>query len=124
MQLYDNTIGRGYLMHAGSTTDVDGTAKVDMWECTAPQSAATEGHDLVFRRVNPYNEEVWNYWHAGQCGNTAADKGVYDGFLKNGIISFTAFADGVPDKTVNSIILKLKATVKKDTSGDHHAMGC
>lgn len=29
----------------------------------------------------------------------------------------TAFADGVPDKTVNAIILKLKATFKKDTSG-------
>ena len=29
----------------------------------------------------------------------------------------TAFADGVPDKTVNEIILKLKATIKKDTSG-------
>lgn len=29
----------------------------------------------------------------------------------------TAFADGVPDKTVNAIILKLKASVKKDTSG-------
>lgn len=96
MQLYDMTIGRGYLMHAGSTTDVSGTAKVDMWECNAPQSAATDGHDLAFRRVNPYTEEVWNYWHAGQCGSTASDKGVYDGFLKNGIISFTAFADGAP----------------------------
>lgn len=98
MQLYDMTIGRGYLMHAGSTTDVNGTSKVDMWECEAPQSAATEGHDLAFRRVNPYTEEVWNYWHAGQCGSTDENKGVYDGFLKNGIISFTAFADGAPPK--------------------------
>ena len=29
----------------------------------------------------------------------------------------TAFAEGVPDKIVNEIILKLKATFKKDTSG-------
>lgn len=29
----------------------------------------------------------------------------------------TAFVDGVPDKTINSIILKLKATAKKDVSG-------
>ena len=29
----------------------------------------------------------------------------------------TAFAEGVPDKTINAIILKLQATFKKDTSG-------
>ena len=109
MQLYDATTKRGYLMHAASTTDYNGTRKIDRWECTAPSTLITGtdnggySHDLYFRRVDPYNEdEVWNYWHPIQVKSSAGtileaqstDSGTT-------YINFTAFADGAPASTTS-----------------------
>lgn len=102
IQLYDNTDKRGYLMHASSTTNIGGTRKVDVWECQAPAVLYTGGHDLYFRRVDPYNEdEVWNYWHP--ITPDSANK-TFDGVARQTIggvsyVNFTAFADGAPAKT-------------------------
>lgn len=117
MQLYDCTIGRGYLMEPVSYGSYGGKAKVSTWEVEAPPSIALLGHDIEFRRVNPYNEsEVWNYWHPGRVAGsesdpvyrTKADRAKLNGSdytvyaqAKSGsgediVISFTAFADGSP----------------------------
>lgn len=98
IQLYDNTDKRGYLMHAASTTNNGNTRKVDLWECSAPSSLYTDNHDLYFRRVDPYNEdEVWNYWHP-----VSPKSGSNETALSNGVVSFTAFADGAPASTTES----------------------
>ena len=108
MQLYDNTAKRGYLMSPSKYASYNGKQKVSCWTVTAPQSIALNGHDIIFRRVNPYNEdEVWNYWHAGPVagnGSTVVeDKSltVYSiaqstTTSTNDTINFTAFADGSP----------------------------
>ena len=118
MQLYDNTVQRGYLMHPETYKTVDGKTKVSCWTVDAPQTVALKGHDIIFRRVNPYDEdEVWNYWHAGPCSGTGtsstppitdkkntttypiysiAQTSVGD----NTIISFTAFSDGGPTEAM------------------------
>ena len=117
MQLYDNTIKRGYRMEPTGYTSYDGKQKVSCWSVTAPQSIAKYGHDIYFRRVNPYNEdEVWNYWHAGPVAgdrNTTTSNGVttYNAYTtvqaiypvavsttntSNDTINFTAFSDGSP----------------------------
>ena len=110
MQLYDNTIKRGYLMHATAYGSYDGQQKVSCWTVDAPQSIARLGHDIYFRRVNPYDEdEVWNYWHAGPvAGSRTKANGEYTPYNTNqtvypiamagttDTISFTAFADGSP----------------------------
>ncbi|MBQ3264957.1 MAG: starch-binding protein [Ruminococcus sp.] len=113
MQLYDNTVGRGYLMHADTYMTVDGKTKVSCWTVDAPQTVALKGHDIIFRRVNPYDEdEVWNYWHAGPCAGEGIDDAdtppitdkkddttypIYDiAFSGGNTVSFTAFADGSP----------------------------
>ena len=111
MQLYDNTTKRGYLMEPDKYESYNGKRKVSCWKVTAPQSIATNGHDIIFRRVNPYNEdEVWNYWHAGPVagdGSTVVtDKSltVYDIALSGGnTVSFTAFADGSPLGTMPGV---------------------
>ncbi len=99
MQLYDNTDKRGYLMHAASTTNHGNTRKVDVWECSAPATLYTAGHDLYFRRVDPYNEdEVWNYWHPvspQDCNGAALEQYTVSG-KTNFYVNFTAFADGAP----------------------------
>ncbi|MBQ6154026.1 MAG: starch-binding protein [Ruminococcus sp.] len=104
MQLYDNTIKRGYLMEPSDYGSYDGKRKVSCWSVKAPQSIATCGHDIIFRRVNPYDEdEVWNYWYAGPVagsGSVSSNLPIYD-IAKTGsgddlTISFTAFADGSP----------------------------
>lgn len=111
MQLYDNTIGRGYLMSPDSYVTVGGKTKVSCWSVTAPTSVALKGHDIIFRRVNPYDEdEVWNYWHAGPCAGTGAapitdpeDSTTYPIYTiaqTGTTISFTAFADGSPTKAM------------------------
>ena len=120
MQLYDNTIKRGYLMKPAAYGSYDGDRKVSCWEVDAPQSIANYGHDIIFRRVNPYDEdEVWNYWHAGPvAGARAKTNGVYNTYTSpqkpydiaftsvengNSIISFTAFADGSPLSTMSGL---------------------
>lgn len=117
MQLYDNTMQRGYLMSPESYVTVNGKQKVSCWSVDAPRNIALWGHDIIFRRVNPYDEdEVWNYWHAGRVAGTASDtyyterKTDTDHYHNNrtfpiydiatagttDTISFTAFADGSP----------------------------
>lgn len=112
MQLYDNTVKRGYLMSPESYVTVDGKQKVSCWSVDAPQNIALWGHDIIFRRVNPYDEdEVWNYWHAGRVAGAENDPvytdrkntttyTVYDVARAGSkdTISFTAFADGSPTK--------------------------
>ena len=94
MQMYDATENRGYLMSPKSYASYDGKNKVRVWECLAPQTLLNSGHDFEFRRVNPYNEdEVWNYWDAGNITTYKADS--FD--VKTRVVSFTAFADGAPD---------------------------
>lgn len=117
MQLYDNTIKRGYLMSPSKYASYNGKQKVSCWSVSAPQSIARNGHDIIFRRVNPYNEdEVWNYWHAGPVagdGSTVVDNKsltVYSvaqstTFKAGDTINFTAFADGSPTET-NLIVAK------------------
>lgn len=112
MQLYDNTAKRGYLMSPSLYASYNGKQKVRCWTVTAPQSIALNGHDIIFRRVNPYNEdEVWNYWHAGPVagdGTTVVENkslSVYSVALSstnttNDTINFTAFADGSPLNTL------------------------
>lgn len=95
MQLYDTEKKRGYLMTPASYTN----GKVDVWECTAPQSLVNEdGHNLEFRRVNPYNEEeVWNKWQAGTCrynGSVMSD--AMSTLGDDTVISYSAFSDGSP----------------------------
>lgn len=110
MQLYDNTVKRGYLMSPESYVTVDGKPKVSCWSVDAPQNIALWGHDIIFRRVNPYDEdEVWNYWHAGRVAGAENDPvytdrkntttyTVYDVARAGSTdtINFTAFADGSP----------------------------
>lgn len=112
MQLYDNTVKRGYLMSPESYVTVDGKQKVSCWSVDAPQNIALWGHDIIFRRVNPYDEdEVWNYWHAGRVAGAENDpvytdrktpatsnQTVYSVATAGttDTISFTAFADGSP----------------------------
>lgn len=115
MQLYDDTTKRGYLMHATKYASYDGKQKVSCWSVSAPQSIALNGHKIIFRRVNPYNEdEVWNYWYAGSvAGNgsqTVDDKSltVYSiaqstTVTTNDTINFTAFADGSPLPTMTGL---------------------
>ncbi len=115
MQLYDNTAKRGYLMHPDTYVTVDGKTKVSCWTVDAPQTVATKGHDIIFRRVNPYDEdEVWNYWHAGPVsGNGISstppitdkkDTTTYPIYsiaqTGTGTISFTAFSDGGPTEEI------------------------
>lgn len=105
IQLYDNTDNRGYLMHATSTTNIGSTRKVDVWECSAPATLYTSGHDLYFRRVDPYNEdEVWNYWHPvnpDQCNGKALEQ-YTSGGTTNFYVNFTAFSDGAPASAAES----------------------
>ncbi|MBQ9514960.1 MAG: starch-binding protein [Ruminococcus sp.] len=126
MQLYDNTIKRGYLMQPSAYGSYDGKRKVSCWSVTAPQSIAKYGHDIIFRRVNPYNEdEVWNYWHAGPvAGARTKTNGVYNTYTepqtiyniaKSGtedVISFTAFADGSPLTTLSGMSGDTDSTYK------------
>ncbi len=114
MQLYDNTTKRGYLMSPSKYASYNGKQKVSCWTVSAPQSIALKGHDIIFRRVNPYNEdEVWNYWHAGPvAGSGSPDESgnltVYDiakstTTVTNDTINFTAFADGSPLSTMSGL---------------------
>ncbi|WP_405344983.1 starch-binding protein [Ruminococcus sp.] len=118
MQLYDNTVKRGYLMSPESYVTVDGKQKVSCWSVDAPQNIALWGHDIIFRRVNPYDEdEVWNYWHAGRVAGAENDpvytdrktpatsnQTVYSVATAGttDTISFTAFADGSPTEDMLS----------------------
>ena len=102
-------------MTASKYASYNGKQKVSCWTVSAPQSIARNGHDIIFRRVNPYNEdEVWNYWHAGPvAGNgsqivTDSSLEVYSIALSttsttNDTISFTAFADGSPLPTMSGL---------------------
>ncbi len=125
MQLYDNTVKRGYLMHAGSTTYINGKRKIDMWECSAPATLYQDGHDLYFRRVDPYNEdEIWNYWHPvapDQCNGAAFQ--TIDGV---GYVNFTAFADGAPASTAESGIAgnTTVLTAANSSNGNTPARSC
>ena len=127
MQLYDNTVGRGYLMQPDEFVTVDGKTKVSRWTVDAPQTVALKGHDIIFRRVNPYDEdEVWNYWHAGPVSGSddvntppitnkkdTTTYPVYDIALTGtDTISFTAFADGSP----TAEILKKNGNDNQDVS--------
>ena len=126
MQLYDNTIKRGYKMAPADYRTYNGKQKVSCWSVTAPQSIALRGHDIIFRRVNPYNEdEVWNYWHAGPVAGTGrdpttgeyptynSDQSVYSIALgtDNGetTVNFTAFSDGSPTED-NLLVAKYNQT--------------
>ena len=121
MQLYDNTIKRGYLMTPKEYSSYDGKKKVSCWEVDAPRSITTLGHDIIFRRVNPYDEdEVWNYWHAGRVAGTNSQT-VYENLEDAGntryepysiadsvsgthhTISFTAFSDGSPLSSMSGV---------------------
>ena len=107
MQLYDKTIGRGYLMSPKTTESYENSEHVRIWECRAPASLVTDHdttgkkkkHDIEFRRVNPYNEdEVWNRWDAGLIYNYQLD--AKNGDASSETICFTAFADGSPDDSM------------------------
>ena len=90
MQLYDTTTKRGFLMKEDTPEYYNGKSHTKIWACSAPTDLITGNHQLEFRRVNPYDEEeVWNHWQAGVCPS--------DG-LSGGVVTFTAFADGSPDK--------------------------
>ena len=123
MQLYDNTAKRGYLMHAGSSTYINGKRKVDLWECSAPSTLYTADHDLYFRRVDPYNEdEVWNYWHPCEpqsCNNVAYQ--LIDGV---GYVNFTAFSDGAPASAAESGIAGNDAAISAATSASTPDRSC
>lgn len=94
MQMYDVDAGRGYIMYGKSYSSYDGKNKVRDWECLAPQSILNSGHNIEFRRVNPYNEsEIWNVWQAGNITTYKA----YSFDARTRVVSFTAFADGAPD---------------------------
>lgn len=116
MQLYDVDAKRGYLMTPASYGTYNDKIKVEVWECNAPQSLITEvfakgekqgrHHHLMFRRVNPYNEdEVWNYWDAGTC--TDGNNNILDDAFNSatGTVSFTAFADGSPTKVASGSVV-------------------
>ena len=121
MQLYDNTTKRGYLMSPSKYESYNGKQKVSCWSVSAPQSIALKGHDIIFRRVNPYNEdEVWNYWHAGPVAGPGyrdannnyiasdSDLSIYSiaqstTTTTNDTINFTAFADGSPLSTMTGL---------------------
>ena len=96
MQLYDVAEDRGYIMHSAGETTYNNEKKIRVWECTAPQELVNEpGHELQFRRVNPYDEtEVWNRWEAGSPYEYRED--AYD----KRVVTYTAFADGSPDPTL------------------------
>ena len=111
IQLYDKTIKRGYLMDKDDFGTYENATKISVWAVKAPRSIADYGHDIEFRRVNPYNEdEIWNYWDAGPCstgthiGTENLTKGaIYAQALSTSAtsgttISFTAFADGSPTR--------------------------
>ena len=130
MQLYDNTTKRGYLMSPSKYASYDGKQKVSCWSVSAPQSIALKGHDIIFRRVNPYNEdEVWNYWHAGPVAGSGSasnnDLSIYDiakstTTTTNDTINFTAFADGSPTET-NLLVAKYNqehGTTEESLSSD------
>ncbi len=127
MQLYDNTDKRGYLMHAASTTNHGNTRKVDVWECSAPATLYTAGHDLYFRRVDPYNEdEVWNYWHPvspQDCNGAALEQYTVSG-KTNYYVNFTAFADGAPASTGESGIEGNSTPIGAATNGATPARSC
>ena len=127
MQLYDNTDKRGYLMHAASTTNNGNTRKVDVWECSAPATLYTKGHDLYFRRVDPYNEdEVWNYWHPvspKECNGAALEQYTVSG-KTNYYVNFTAFADGAPASTAELGIEGNDAPIGAATNGATPARSC
>lgn len=123
MQLYDNTTKRGYLMSPSKYASYNGKQKVSCWTVSAPQSIALRGHDIIFRRVNPYNEdEVWNYWHAGAVAgdgtpNEAGNLSIYSiaqstTNTTNDTINFTAFADGSPLSTMPGLSSDTDATYK------------
>lgn len=124
MQLYDNTTKRGYLMSPSKYASYNGKQKVSCWTVSAPQSIALNGHDIIFRRVNPYNEdEVWNYWHAGAVAGNGSQV-VEDKSLSiysiaqstttttNDTINFTAFADGSPLSTMSGLSGDTDSTYK------------
>lgn len=116
MQLYDVDAKRGYLMSPASYSTYNDKIKVEVWECNAPKSlvmgtSENEPHHLMFRRVNPYNEdEVWNYWDAGTCTDSAGGI-IDDAFTQSSMqgkldtISFTAFADGSPTKVASGSVV-------------------
>lgn len=84
MQLYDADNQKGYLMQLSS----DGIT----WTVDAPQDLVNSEH-IIFRRVNPMNEEeVWNYWETSGFGNLPDKTGV----VKDSVVYFTAFSDGAP----------------------------
>lgn len=127
MQLYDNTDKRGYLMHAASTTNNGNTRKIDVWECSAPATLYTAGHDLYFRRVDPYNEdEVWNYWHPinpQQCNGAALEQYTVSGTTSY-YVNFTAFADGAPASTAESGIEGNTSALGAATNSGTPAQSC
>lgn len=104
MQLYDNTIGKGYLMKELETfTDDEGKVRAKTWTVEAPNEIMSDNHDVVFRRVNPLDEnEIWNYWDTTGASKNSATKidGVEDtSALPDTIVDnyyFTALADGSP----------------------------
>ncbi len=104
MQLYDLTIDKGYLMKPSEYfTDSEGNTRAKTWYCDAPDEIISDNHDVVFRRVNPLDEnEIWNFWDARGADKTSATKvdGANDtSALPDGITDnyyFTALADGSP----------------------------
>lgn len=124
IQLYDNTDKRGYLMHAASTTNIGGTRKVDLWECSAPAVLYTDDHDLYFRRVDPYNEdEVWNYWHP-VSPKTGSNSTALQTISGNSYVNFTAFADGAPASAAESGIDGNDAPITAATNASTPARSC
>lgn len=105
MQLYDNTIGKGYLMNESDYVVEDGVqGRANTWTVEAPDEILTEGHDIIFRRVNPLDEnEIWNYWDASGLSTDSADEingveGAAPGEDEKLVdyYHFTAFSDGSP----------------------------
>lgn len=104
MQLYDLTIDKGYLMKPSEYfTDSEGNTRAKTWTCDAPEEIMADNHEVVFRRVNPLDEnEIWNYWDArGADKNSATmidgveDTSALPEDIKDNYF-FTALADGSP----------------------------
>lgn len=86
IQLYDRDLKRGFKMalEDGSTTN---------WTASVPTDVSA--HHIEFRRVNPMDEnEVWNYWDAGEMPTAYTDTVGVSGASVT--YEFTAFADGSP----------------------------
>ncbi|MBR2715555.1 MAG: starch-binding protein, partial [Ruminococcus sp.] len=106
IQLYDVNSGKGYQMNVHS----DEAGNPTIWQCSAPEALVNSDH-IMFRRVNPMNEdEVWNYWDT-------------DGFndrkdaVVNSTVYFSAFSDGAPTNAIKDVNATEEANAPEKSCG-------